>query len=169
MSRLTRRSALRLGAAGLAAPAIAGTSPAAAREDAPPAGDLTLWYKQPAVEWTEALPIGNGRLGAMVFGGVAQERLQLNEDTLWAGSPYQPAHKGAVANLGQVRDLIFAGKYSDADALIEKTMMATPERQMSYQTIGDLLLTAGVSSLTGDYRRRLDLDRAGATTTYSQD
>jgi alpha-L-fucosidase 2 len=155
--------------AGLAAPAMVRAPSAAARGNASPAGDLVLWYKQPAVEWTEALPIGNGRLGAMVFGGVAQERLQLNEDTLWAGSPYQPAHKGAVASLGQVRDLIFAGKYTDADALIEKTMMATPEKQMSYQTIGDLRLTTGVSSQTGDYRRQLDLDRAVATTTYAKD
>ena len=165
----TRRSALKLGAAGLAAPAAIRASTALAGGENPPPGDLTLWYKQPAVEWTEALPIGNGRLGAMVFGGVAQERLQLNEDTLWAGSPYQPAHTGAVASLGQVRDLIFAGKYTDADALIEKTMMGTPEKQMSYQTIGDLLLTTGVSSLNSGYRRQLDLDRAVSTTTYNQD
>ena len=163
-----RRSALKLAAAGLAVPGVLPTVVRAETSSGPMA-DLTLWYRQPAVEWTEALPIGNGRLGAMVFGGVAQERLQLNEDTLWAGSPYQPAHTGAAASLGQVRDLIFAGKYTDADALIEKTMMGTPPRQMSYQTIGDLLLTTGVSSMNSGYRRQLDLDSAVTTTTYTQD
>ncbi len=158
-----------LAAAGLAVPAIGEAQGAGQGKAGAPQGDLMLWYRQPAVEWTEALPIGNGRLGAMVFGGVAQERLQLNEDTLWAGSPYQPAHTGAAASLDQVRKLIFAGQYTDADALIEKTMMATPPRQMSYQTIGDLLLTTGVSSQTSGYRRDLDLDRAVTTTSYTQD
>ncbi len=170
MPYLTRRDAFRFGAAATVAGAagIGLTAPVQA-DSHTEFSDTTLWYTAPAVEWTEALPIGNGRLGAMVFGGVNQERLQLNEDTLWAGSPYQPAHKGAVNHLKEVRDLIFAGKYTDAEALIDKEMMATPSRQMSYQTIGNLLLTTGVSSMAGGYRRSLDLDTAVTTTTYSQD
>jgi len=67
--------------------------------------DLELWYRQPARQWTEALPIGNGRLGAMVFGGVGQEHLQLNEDTLWAGGPYSQVSPDALAHLDEVRRL----------------------------------------------------------------
>ena len=73
------------------------------------ADDLTLWYRQPAQAWTEALPVGNGRLGAMVFGGVGRERLQLNEDTLWAGGPYDAVNPNALAALPEVRRLVFAG------------------------------------------------------------
>ncbi|WP_443751283.1 glycoside hydrolase family 95 protein [Asticcacaulis solisilvae] len=162
MPTLNRRAALKVAAAA----GLIGV-PAAVRAETPPS-PLTLWYKQPASVWTEALPIGNGRLGAMVHGGITREEIQLNEDTLWAGGPYDPVHKGAVQNLAEVRRLIFAGKYPEAEALIEKGMMAQPERQMSYQTVGSLWLTTGVSSMVGGYRRELDLDRAVATTTYSQ-
>ena len=72
---------------------------------------LLLWYKRPAQKWVEALPVGNGRLGAMVFGGVPQERLQLNEDTLYAGGPYDPNNPNALAALPEARRLIFAGEY----------------------------------------------------------
>jgi alpha-L-fucosidase 2 len=85
-----------------------------------------LWYRQPAREWTEALPVGNGRLGAMVFGGTAHERLQLNEDTLWNGGPYDPVNPHARATLPEVRRLIFAGKWAEAEALANKEVMATP-------------------------------------------
>ena len=85
------------------------------------AGHLTdqpwrLWYRQPAelTNWTAALPVGNGRLGVMVFGGVGRERLQLNEDTLWAGGPYDPANPEAQAALPKVRSLIFDGQYAKA-------------------------------------------------------
>ena len=82
--------------------------------------DLRLWYEAPAKAWTEALPIGNGRLGAMVFGGMERERLQLNEDTLWAGGPYEPANTEALAHLDEVRSLLFAahdGQAAPPDAL----------------------------------------------------
>ena len=131
--------------------------------------DLTLWYKGPAIEWTDALPLGNGRLGAMVFGGVARERLQLNEDTLYAGAPYQPANPTALTALPEVRKLIFAGKYLEAQELIQAQMMADPIRQVSYQTIGEMWLTFGVSSNASGYRRELDLTRALSTVTYRQD
>lgn len=131
--------------------------------------ELKLWYRNPAEAWVEALPIGNGRLGAMIFGGVARERLQLNEDTLWAGGPYDPSSPDALAALPEVRRLVFEGRYLEAQNLAQARMMAKPIRQMSYQTIGDLMLSFGVSASASGYRRELDLDRAQATTTFSRD
>src|SRR5512134_3465991 len=87
---------------------------------------LSLWYRQPAKQWVEALAVGNGRLGAMVFGGVAHERIQLNEDTLWAGGPYDPANPDALEALPKVRELISAGRYREAHDLIGQKMMAKP-------------------------------------------
>src|SRR6267142_4351764 len=85
---------------------------------------LVLWYDKPASQWVEALPVGNGRLGAMVFGGSVNERLQLNEDTLYAGGPYDPNNREALPFLLEARRLIFAGKYEEASDLIGKRMMA---------------------------------------------
>jgi alpha-L-fucosidase 2 len=130
--------------------------------------DLRLWYRQPAEAWTEALPIGNGRLGAMIFGGVAHERLQLNEDTLYAGGPYDPSDPEALAALPRVRALIAAGRYAEAQALANEKMMARPLAMPSYQTVGDLLLHFGASSFTDAYRRELDLDAALARVEYRQ-
>src|SRR6185295_2607730 len=124
----------------------------------PPDEPLTLWYRRPAEQWVEALPVGNGRLGAMVFGGVVNERLQLNEDTLWAGGPYDPVSPDAAAALPEVRRLVFAGQYAEADRLIAAKVMARPLRQMPYQTAGDLLLTFPEADAVRDYRRELDLD-----------
>ena len=96
------------------------------------AGDLTLWYRQPASQWVQALPVGNGRLGAMVFGGVEREQLQLNEDTLWAGGPYDPNNTNALAALPEVRRLIFDGKFAEAQKMVGQKMMARPLKQMPY-------------------------------------
>ena len=139
--------------------------------DAQEPGDrgLELWYRQPAEGWTEALPIGNGRLGAMIFGGVARERLQLNEDTLYAGGPYDPSDPGARVALPRVRALIAAGRYAEAQALANEKMMARPLRMPSYQTVGDLVLSFGASSFAENYRRELDLDSAVAGVGYRQD
>ncbi|HKD36936.1 MAG TPA: glycoside hydrolase family 95 protein, partial [Pirellulales bacterium] len=130
------------------------------------ADDLTLWYRQPAEKWTEALPVGNGRLGAMVFGGVAKERLQLNENTFWSGGPYDPANPDALAALPEARRLIFEGKFTEARDLIGARMMGKPLRQMSYQPIGDLAIEFTGLDNPIDYRRELNLDTAIATTTY---
>ena len=127
---------------------------------------LRLWYQQPASQWTEALPVGNGRLGAMVFGGVEKERLQLNEDTLWAGGPYCPDNPEALAALPEVRKLILTGKYREAARLVGEKMMAKPLRQLPYQTVGDLLLTYPDLEPATDYRRELDLDTATATVRF---
>ncbi len=133
------------------------------------ANELVLWYRQPAAltNWTAALPVGNGRLGAMIFGGTAHERIQLNEDTLWAGGPYDPNNTNALAYLPEARQLVFAGKYAEASKLIGDKMMATPVRQMPYETVGDLLLDFPGTTNVENYRRDLDLDTATAHVTYS--
>ncbi|MBP6023479.1 MAG: glycoside hydrolase N-terminal domain-containing protein [Ferruginibacter sp.] len=87
------------------------------------AQDLKLWYKQPAVKWTEALPIGNGRIGAMLFGGVENDRIQFNEETLWSGEPRKYSRPGASKYLDSIRNLLFAGKQKEAEALAEKEFM----------------------------------------------
>jgi len=163
---LTRRALIEgsaVAAMGLSLPQTV----AAAGADAAPRQDR-LWYRAPAQQWVEALPVGNGRLGAMVFGGTAQERLQLNEDTLWSGGPYDPVNPEAHAALPEVRRLIFAGQYAEAQALANAKLMAKPLNQMAYQTVGDLLIDLpGVAAdAVRDYLRELDLDSATATTRF---
>jgi alpha-L-fucosidase 2 len=161
---LTRRSTL---AALGASTALSGVS---ARAAPPKTSPMRLWYRQPAREWVEALPVGSGKLGAMVFGGAATERLQLNEDTLWAGGPYDPANPEALAALPEIRRLIDAGEYAKATKLADAKFMGTPKRQMSYQTIGDLKLDfPGLAEAGGDYVRDLDIDGAIAMTTFTAD
>jgi alpha-L-fucosidase 2 len=144
--------------------AITGAAPA-------PAGPLTLWYRQPANDWNEALPVGNGRLGAMVFGGVADERIQLNEDSLWDGFPAEDggANPASLAALPEIRRLLFEGRNTEAVALAGKTMMGKPSRIRPYQALCELWLEApGLPAVT-DYQRWLDLDRAVAGVRYVHD
>ena len=136
---------------------------------AAPVQDMKLWYDKPATQWVEALPVGNGRLGAMVFGGVESERLQLNEGTLWAGGPYDPSSPDAFIALPEARRLIFEGKYGEAHGLIGAKMMAHPLKQMPYETLGDLKLSFPREGDVTEYRRELDLDTAIARTTYTVD
>lgn len=158
----SRRETIAAMAAGTAALAAARSTGATPDTAAPP----TLWYRQPATEWTQALPIGNGRMGAMLFGGTSQERLQFNESTLWAGQPYDPVNPQAKAMLPNVRDLIFAGKIAEAEALANQTLMAKPLTQMPYQTLGDLILDFPRLGDASAYRRDLNLDQAIATTRF---
>ncbi|MDR6625757.1 glycoside hydrolase family 95 protein [Caulobacter segnis] len=160
---LTRRSTL---AALGAAPALAATSGRAATSAGSP---LRLWYRQPAKAWVEALPVGSGKLGAMVFGGVGAERLQLNEDTLWAGGPYEPINPEAGAALPEIRRLIDAGEYAKASKLAEAKFVGIPKQQMSYQTIGDLKLDFPGLAEPTNYVRDLDLDGAIAMTRFTID
>jgi len=169
--KLTRRKFLKQTAfASAALPLVSGTLKAveqgAAEVSHPINQRLALWYEKPASQWVEALPIGNGRLGAMVFGGTTSERLQLNEDALYAGGPYDPNNREALQALPEARKLIFAGKYKEASDLIGAKMMAHPIKQMPYEPVGDLKLEfpghAGVSS----YRRELDLDTAIVKVSY---
>lgn len=157
---LTRRETISAGlAVGLLPSALMAESSASAN-------DLRLWYRQPAGTWTEALPVGNGRLGAMVFGRVGQERLQLNEASLWAGSPYDPVNPDAHAALPIVRALLAEGKYKEATDLASASVMAKPLTQMPYGTLGDLLMTFPSASAPSDYMRELDLATAIATTRF---
>jgi alpha-L-fucosidase 2 len=128
---------------------------------------LKLWYTHTAQQWVEALPIGNGRLGGMIFGGVTQERLQLNEDTLWSGAVSDWNTPTAQAALPALRAAIFAGHYEEADRLAKQ--LQGPFTQ-SYQPLGDLWLDfpTGQGKVAA-YRRELDLDTAIATTRYTQD
>lgn len=133
--------------------------------------DHLLWYAAPASEWTSALPVGNGRLGAMVFGGVRQERIQLNEDTIWAGPPVpvQPADAGEWVR--KARELFFAGKPDEGEALVKEHVLAPRIAPRSYQPLGDLNLQL-ISEAPNDapvsgYRRELDLDTAVARTTFT--
>ena len=121
------------------------------------AADPVLWYQHPAQKWNDALPIGNGRLGGMVFGGVAQERIQLNEDTLWNGKKRDRINPEALKALPEVRRLLFAGKTREAEALEEQKMMGVPSRQALYQPLGDLNLTFTGQDNATEYRRELNL------------
>jgi alpha-L-fucosidase 2 len=127
---------------------------------------LTLWYSKPAGQWVEALPIGNGRLGAMVFGGVDKERIQINEDTIWDGYPRDPANPAALKALPEVRRLLFENKNDEATKLAGKTMMGIPSGVRSYQPLGDLLIESPDLKADEGYRRELSLDTAVATTQF---
>lgn len=128
---------------------------------------LRLWYRQPASEWDEALPIGNGRLAAMVFGGVESERLQLNEETIWAGEKRDRNNPEGLRNLAEVRRLLFAGKVKEAEALADKTMIATTRRMPQYQPLGDLILRFSGQEKQRDYIRELDLDTGIVRVSYN--
>ena len=128
-------------------------------------GALKLWYAQPATEWTEALPIGNGRLGAMVYGGIQQEHLQLNEDTLWSGGPHSYDNPEAFVHLATVRKQLERGEYSDAEATAQK-MLGIHKYQQAYMPLGDLFLDFPKSGKPSEYRRELDLQNAVSTVTY---
>ncbi|NCT72013.1 MAG: glycoside hydrolase family 95 protein [Xanthomonadaceae bacterium] len=166
---LKRRELLKATAAGLAvaaAPLTRAARSADAGRRAPSTADLRLWYREPARVWVEALPVGNGRLGAMVFGGVALERLQLNEDTLYAGGPYFAINPRAKENLPRVREAVFAGRYAEAEALANATLMAEPLKQMPFQPLGNLWLQFDRLDGVSDYMRELDLDAAVARTSF---
>lgn len=125
---------------------------------------LKLWYRRPAQEWVEALPLGNGSLGAMVFGGEKIEKIQLNEDTLWSGSPRDTNNYEAVKYLDEVRKLIFDGKYIEAQKLIEEKMLGVWNE--SYQPLGNLYMEFNGYDAVADYRRELNLNTAIARVEY---
>ncbi len=125
-----------------------------------------LWYAQPAEKWTDALPVGNGRMGAMVFGGVFDERIQFNEDTLWKGHPHDYVRAGARDHLAEIRQLLFDGKIKETEALVRETFLSDPVRQKSYQPFGDLRLHFAGQGTVMNYRRELDLGTAIAKTTF---
>jgi alpha-L-fucosidase 2 len=128
---------------------------------------LTLWYRKPAEVWEHALPVGSGRLGGMVFGGVSEERVQLNEDTLWSGEPYDTNNPDALQHLPEIRRLILQERrYAEADRVAQK--MQGPYTE-SYQPLGNLRLRFEHRDAALDYRRELDLDAAIARVRYQSD
>ncbi len=131
-----------------------------------PASPAILWYRQPAAQWDHAMPLGNGRLGAMVFGTVNRERIQLNENSLWMGGRMERDNPEALEHLPEVRRLLFAGAPDEAYRLADKHLMARPQRLQSYQTLGDLRLTFDHEEEISDYRRELDLDTGIARVAY---
>ena len=128
--------------------------------------NLTLWYRQPATVWTEALPVGNGRIGAMVFGGVADELIQLNEATLWSGGPVKTnINPTAVDNLPKVREALFKGDYEAANQIAKKMQGLYSE---SFMPMGDLLIKQQLpTTLPTSFYRDLNIENAVATTTFS--
>lgn len=128
--------------------------------------NLKLWYAQPAAEWTEALPVGNGRLGAMVYGIVDREQIQFNEETLWTGQPHDYAREGASEYLDEIRQLLFDGNQKKADELAMEKFMSDPLRQKAYQPFGDIYLNFEGHENYTDYYRELDLKDGVVHTKY---
>lgn len=128
-----------------------------------------LWYNSPAEVWTEALPLGNGRLGAMVYGIPTTERLQLNEETIWAGQPNSNANKKSLEWYPKVQKLVFEGKYAEAQQMAEDHLMSGSNSGMPYQTFGDLYISTPQHAAYTDYERYLSLDSAIAVTQYTVD
>lgn len=147
--------------------ATAGLLIVASHASAQQSGPHVLFYHHPAREWNEALPLGNGRLGAMVFGNVNSERIQLNENTLWMGGPRDTNNPDALRHLSEVRRLLFAGLPVEAYAVAEKYSMGRPFRLESYQSLGDLRLTFEHEGTPSDYRLELDIDTAVARLSYT--
>lgn len=131
-----------------------------------------LWYDRPAMTWTQALPVGNGTMGGMVYGTPAVERIQLNEETIWAGQPNQVCNPAAKENLPKVRQLIFEGKYKEAEKLANEKVMPLGANQncgMPYQPFGDLWIAMPGHASYTDYERLLDLDNARSVVRYTVD
>lgn len=128
---------------------------------------LKLWYLHPAKQWVEALPVGNGRLGAMVFGDPNHETIQLNESSVWAGQPNRNDNLKAKEALPEVRKLIFEGKYKEAETLVNQDFISKKSQGMPYQTVGNLRLSFPGHENYSDYYRELDIDKAVASSRYN--
>ena len=132
--------------------------------------DLKLWYDEPAAQWVEALPVGNGRLGAMVFGNPAKEQLQLNEETVWAGQPNSNANPNVDPNaIDDIRKLIFDGKYRAAQDMVDQKIFFRVNHGMSYQSVGNLFIEFPGHDSYSEYYRDLDISDATASVSYTVD
>ncbi|MFB9052697.1 glycoside hydrolase N-terminal domain-containing protein [Formosa undariae] len=131
--------------------------------------DFKLWYDAPAADWNEALPLGNGRLGAMVFGDPINENIQLNELTLWGGGPHRNDNPDAKGALSEVRKLLFEGKYDEAHRLANNKMISKVSHGMPYETVGNLRLNFQNQENYSDYYRELDIENAINSTQYTVD
>ncbi len=133
-----------------------------------PVHSMKLWYREPAKQWTDALPVGNGRLGAMVYGKTDRETIQLNEESLWAGSKINNNNPQALSALPQIRNLLLNDSNLRASELANKTLLGTPPRIRSYQTLGDLMIQLQSNGDVKNYRRELDLTTGIASTVFEQ-
>lgn len=151
----------------LAGITVSYTSPSANSQQIYP-DDLKIWFIRPAERWDNALPVGNGRLGAMVFGGIETERIQLNEETVWTGKDEDYHNPESLEGLKIVRKLLFEGKYTEAQKIAQEKIMGKmdPSRFHTYQTLGDLNLFFGPYRNVSDYRRELNLETAVARVSY---
>ena len=170
VSAVTRAKLVALAAAALSQFVLVATSPAAEQSsssNAPVASgsDMVLWYRQPATDWLQAMPLGNGMIGAMVFGGVAQERIALNESTFWSGRPHNYDNPEAFQYFPQIRDLVFADKFQEAEKMANDHFWGIPKAQEAFQPMGDLLLSFADADVTG-YRRELDMETGVAKVSY---
>jgi len=129
-------------------------------------GRLKMWYDKPASNWNEALPLGNGRIAAMVFGNPAKEQLQLNESSFWSGEPSRNDNPAGLEGLDSIRSYIFGGNYARANTLSNKFLTAKQLHGSKFQVIGDLNLAFKNCDKYTDYYRELDLEKAITTTTY---
>jgi len=131
-----------------------------------PRGDMVLWYRQPAEKWLEAMPMGNGIVGATVFGGTQRERIALNECTFWSGRPHDYNDPQAIKYFPQIRDLVFAGKFQEAEKMADAHFWGVPATQQAFQPLGDLLLSFDGVGKADDYRRELDMETGVAKVRY---
>src|SRR4051812_45180487 len=129
---------------------------------------MRLWYQQPSgTTWENALPIGNGRLGAMVFGNVEQETIQLNEHTVWSGSPNRNDNPAALSALPELRQMIWDGKQKEAEQLANKVIISKGSHGQKFQPVGNLNLTFKGHDQFANYYRELDINRAVTKTSYT--
>jgi alpha-L-fucosidase 2 len=128
-----------------------------------------LWYAGPAEKWEDALPVGNGRLGAMYFGGIGEDRLQFNEETYWTGGPYSTVVKGGYRMLPEIRTLLFEGRPIEAHLLFGRHLLGNPVEQQKYQSMGNVILRFSEGPEASAYRRELDLGTGIASAAFTRD
>ncbi len=129
--------------------------------------ELKLWYDEPASEWVEAHPVGNGRMGAMIFGSPSREHLQLNEETIWSGGPWTGEHRDVSGAIDSIRTLVFSGQYRKAQDLADREVYHKSSHGMAYQPLGDLYIDFPGHEAFSEYNRELDISQAVSTTSYS--
>jgi alpha-L-fucosidase 2 len=127
---------------------------------------MVLWYRQPAEKWLEAMPMGNGLMGAMVFGGIQRERIALNESSFWSGRPHDYDNPNALQYFPRIRELVVAGKFQEAEKMADEHFYGLPPAQQAFQPLGDLLLSFDGVENSEDYRRELDMETGVARITY---
>jgi len=131
--------------------------------------NMKIWFNQPALNWNDALPVGNGRLGAMIFGGIEMEHLELNEATVWTGGPRWDANPEALKSLPKVRQLLFDGKYKEAEEMAQKSILGQKPRNpaATYQALGDIYIDFGPQRGIANYKRELNIEEAIARVSYT--